>query len=167
MFTIFTSTKTLRLTTELNPHTVVTNFQNRVGEDGILTRLKNAFSHTGEIVGRVDGRTLKMKLVSAVSNPFQPEMIVQVDADIKGGAVVNTRYAVPLFPKLFIIVWIVGATTIALTALTMGKSDSRFIPILFPFFGVFFILLGRLIALRDQQRLERLVHEVVAFSSRK
>jgi hypothetical protein len=131
-------------------------FQDQIGEDNYFSRLRNAYSITGQCVGKVDGGDVKVKYVAALHNPAELTMHIRVEAAPSGGSVIHTRYTISLFGKLFLILTTWALCSFAWITVT-GTASGMYM--------VQSMLLGlvvmRLYAYREQSKLEKLLHNVI------
>jgi hypothetical protein len=81
MFSIFTSSKTIILETQTDRCFVLREFQDRISEDnGLWSRLKNAFSLVGDYVGKIDGSDIEVRRLWMVGNALEPTMHIKVES---------------------------------------------------------------------------------------
>jgi len=165
MVSIFTSQKKLVIETQTDPQILLQKFRDRIGEDNFLSRLKSSFSRKGQYVGKIDGRTVEVEYRTNIRNSLQPKMHIQVETAPANGTLISTRFTTSIFVKIFLLVWMSFAS-LATIMIFFGTPDGAVLTpkaliLGFPMFAVFLVVIMRIVARRDEKKLEWLVCDVV------
>lgn len=167
MVSIFTSAKQLRIETKADAQIVLQQFRDRIGDNDFLSRFKNSFSRKAKYIGKVDGREAQIEYCSKTRNSLQPTMHVRVES-ASGGCVISTSYSTSVFVKVFVLLWIavalLGSITIVLSGPAVDVTPPRFLVLFFPVWGAIVVVMMRILARRDESKLEAFVRDVVEAS---
>jgi hypothetical protein len=115
----------------------------------------------GNYLGKRDGRDLVVRYVSGVKNSLQPTMHIHVEAAMAGGTVVLTRFSTSTFVKVFLLMWMLGASVPTIFSIA-HRSPVPGDAAIFPLFGVFLVIVMRVFARKDEVELERMVRGAIA-----
>jgi membrane protein implicated in regulation of membrane protease activity len=91
-------------------------------------------------------------------------MHIHIDSTSTGGSQIRTWFTTHVFVRVFLIIWMVVAVCMSITPLVTPIQGNAQLFWVFPLFGILLVVLMRLIARRDEDKLERLVRDVIEAS---